>query len=390
MDSGDRNPTDKSSSEDGRSGTKLTPGMRPGARYIYYRLYTKDGPLESNSPIYSNDRFISRIASSSVRPPHTATSLLRYLCKIEGLALQNCILFQSLSEITALDDLIHLSLWGTTGPGTSNGDPMALVVDKSAAERRSQVTSVVQPQGLFEGDHEHRYVYYCVYDDDGEIVPKTSFDDNNPSLGRIKTLSVPPPHTVSSLKNYVIKSEDVSAINVLLFEDEGSESAMTDNDALTLLSDTFPGFTEDRPIAITYESGTANGSADNEDPDDIQTRKLMEALAQVKKELNEVREGWEKAKETHVREINEALSAILPAQLKPSTFTKILKATNDWGRRSMRPIVVSLVFIDLSRVIPPAEVVDYRMEWLPGDKLFWKTGFFISDPTSFLDDVVFC
>ena len=33
-------------------------------------------------------------------------------------------------------------------------------------------------------------------------------------------------------------------------------------------------------------------------------------------ELAEVREGWEKAKETHVREINEAISAILPAQLK--------------------------------------------------------------------------
>ena len=30
---------------------------------------------------------------------------------------------------------------------------------------------------------------------------------------------------------------------------------------LTLIADsnTFPGFTEDRPIAITYESGTTNG-----------------------------------------------------------------------------------------------------------------------------------
>ena len=78
-------------------------------------------------------------------------------------------------------------------------------------------------------------------------------------MGRADTLSVSPPHIVSSLKNYIIKSEDVSGHHVQLFEDEGSESAMNDSDALTLLSDIFPGFIEDRPIAITYESGTTNG-----------------------------------------------------------------------------------------------------------------------------------
>jgi len=102
-------------------------------------------------------------------------------------------------------------------------------------------------------------VYYRVYDDDGEIVSKTSFNENNPSLGRVNTLSVPPPHTASSLKNCIIKSEDVSGHNVQLFEDEGSGSAMNDSDALNLLSNIFPGFTEDRPMAITYESGTKNG-----------------------------------------------------------------------------------------------------------------------------------
>ena len=102
-------------------------------------------------------------------------------------------------------------------------------------------------------------MYYRVYDDDGDIVPKTSFHEDNPSLGRVNTLSVPPPYTVSSLKNCVIKAEDVLGDNVHLFEDEDSESAMNDGDALTLLSDMFPGFIEDRPIAITYESGTKDG-----------------------------------------------------------------------------------------------------------------------------------
>ena len=45
---------------------------------------------------------------------------------------------------------------------------------------------------LFENRPHEFSVYYLVYDDDGEIVSKMSFDENNPSLGRVNTLSVPP------------------------------------------------------------------------------------------------------------------------------------------------------------------------------------------------------
>jgi hypothetical protein len=102
-------------------------------------------------------------------------------------------------------------------------------------------------------------VYYRLYDDDGGAVSKTTFGEKNATLGRVNTLSVPPPHIVSSLKNCIIKSEDLSGHNVQLFEDEGSESAMNDSYPLTLFSDTFPGFIEDRPIAITYELGMKDG-----------------------------------------------------------------------------------------------------------------------------------
>ena len=60
-----------------------------------------------------------------------------------------------------------------------------------------------------------------------------------PLWGRVNTFCAPP-HTVSSLKNHIIKSEDVSGHAAQLFEEEGSESAMNDSDVLTLLSDTFP------------------------------------------------------------------------------------------------------------------------------------------------------
>ena len=113
-----------------------------------------DGPLESINPIYSNDHYISRILSTSVRPPHTVTSLKRYLCKIEDVAFENCALYQSLSENTALKDSAHLSLRGISGPGSSVDDPMALV---SSNKRLSPVESSVASQELLERDLKQRY-----------------------------------------------------------------------------------------------------------------------------------------------------------------------------------------------------------------------------------------
>ena len=103
--------------------------------------------------------------------------------------------------------------------------------------------------------------YYHIYDKQGETISKTSFDQNTPSLGRVNTLAIPPPHTLASLKNHLIKSENILVRDVQIFEDEDAESLMNDADAITLLSDSFPGCMEDQPIAVTYEVqvGSNNG-----------------------------------------------------------------------------------------------------------------------------------
>jgi len=111
-------------------------------RTAYYRLYTTEGPLESNNPIFSNDRFISRISSKSVRPPHTVASLKRYVCKIEGVeGPEKGALYLSLSEEKPLDDSARLALRGNSGPGSSEVDPVVFVVDKGAAEKRPKSMS---------------------------------------------------------------------------------------------------------------------------------------------------------------------------------------------------------------------------------------------------------
>ena len=107
---------------------------------MYYRLYTKLGAFESNYPLYHNDRFIGRIPTKSFAPPHTVASIKRSLCKFEGLlepdkALQ---VFTPLSSPAPKEDSARLSLKSPSGPGLSEQDPIALIVE---SEKRTEEVS---------------------------------------------------------------------------------------------------------------------------------------------------------------------------------------------------------------------------------------------------------
>ena len=56
-----------------------------------------------------------------------------------------------------MGDSTRLLFRGTTGPGPSDVDPVALIVDTRAAEKRSQASSSVESQELLERDYEQRY-----------------------------------------------------------------------------------------------------------------------------------------------------------------------------------------------------------------------------------------
>ena len=95
-------------------------------------------------------------------------------------------------------------------------------------------------------------VHYRVYEENGEVVSKTSFDENDSSLGRINILSIPPPHSVASLKSRLSKAEGASGRSCQLFEDEGGEITMKDDDIITSLTNSYPGASEEEPIAVVY------------------------------------------------------------------------------------------------------------------------------------------
>ena len=113
-------------------------------RPVYYRLYTKDGAIESYNYIYSNDRSIGRIITKAVAPPHTVSSLKRYLCKMEGFpGAENSDLYETLSSQSAMmPDSTRISLLGQSGIGSSVDNPAALVIGNTNFGKRARNTDL--------------------------------------------------------------------------------------------------------------------------------------------------------------------------------------------------------------------------------------------------------
>jgi len=189
----------------------------------------------------------------------------KYLCRIEGLSDTSSTLFESLSSQTAIEESFRFTVREYSGPGVSEDDPMVLVVGVEDAKKRSASTArseglpdVVQAEPHYGTSQDVVInpgllispVYYRLYNEVGILASKTSFDSKDSSLGRIETLSIPPPQTISSLSSQVMKAKSFVTRTVQLFQDMDGEVPMTDNDHLPLQAQAYPGHLEDEPITI--------------------------------------------------------------------------------------------------------------------------------------------
>ncbi|EDR06217.1 uncharacterized protein LACBIDRAFT_294706, partial [Laccaria bicolor S238N-H82] len=112
------------------AGTIREATVRSGPRYVYYRLYTKDGAIESNNAIYSNDRSLGRIDAKDVAPPYTVILLKNVLCRKEGFKTSDrSNLYLSVPSYMPMEDGTRLSLTAQSGPGLYEHEPVVLVVD---------------------------------------------------------------------------------------------------------------------------------------------------------------------------------------------------------------------------------------------------------------------
>ncbi|EDR03964.1 uncharacterized protein LACBIDRAFT_306272 [Laccaria bicolor S238N-H82] len=267
---GHDHPSNSTPSLDGR-GAELAsqdgkPTTRTGPNYVYYCLYTKLGAFESNHALYCNDRFIGRIPSKSIAPPRTVASIKRSLCKLEGLSEPDkALLFTLLSSPAPKEDSARLFSSASSGPGLSEQDPIALIVE---SEKRTKNITLSEKLPECSDDTDIHYVYYRLYssEGDGDEKAKTSFDESDMSLGRINAVFIAPPHTAGSLKACIAKAEGLVTPghalynDMELFQDTDSDAAMSDTDVISFQGDTYPGSDQGDPVALV--NATTNTAAD--------------------------------------------------------------------------------------------------------------------------------
>ena len=91
-------------------------------------MYRKGGPSGPNSAIYNDDHSIGRLEVKSITPPHTAGSLKQNLHKIESSPSTILRLLISIWSQEFCDDSYRFDLSGETYPGSSEHEPVVLLV----------------------------------------------------------------------------------------------------------------------------------------------------------------------------------------------------------------------------------------------------------------------
>ncbi|EDR13903.1 uncharacterized protein LACBIDRAFT_321574 [Laccaria bicolor S238N-H82] len=207
------------------------------------------GAFESKHPLYKNDRFIGRIPTKSFSPPYTVASIKLSLCELEGLSEPDkARLFTPLSSSAPKDDSARLSLEGPSGPGLSEQDPIALVVESEM--RTEEAAAQLEKLPERSDNTEINYGKSC---GKGDEKAKTSFDKSDISLGRINTLFIAPPHTAGSLKACIAKFEGLRVTQGhALYKDK--DILMSDTDVISFQNKTYPGSDEGNPVALATDS----------------------------------------------------------------------------------------------------------------------------------------
>ena len=84
----------------------------------------------------------------------------------------------------------------------------------------------------------------------------------NPFLGRIKAISLPPPHTIKVIKNCTAKMENIiDCTSISLFLTPYSNSPMRDADMVAIHDPIGPGSTPQEPLALVAKMLDSEQSA---------------------------------------------------------------------------------------------------------------------------------
>ena len=186
-----------------------------------------------------------------------------------------------------MEDSTLLSIFGDSGPGLSEYEPMALVIDPPDVNAsrvcnflvaESEMTEFIEPldepyrEWIFYRilDNLHlsvnQLVYYRVYNEDGEVESLQHFKTADKSLGRISIASITPPHTIATLKNRIAGAELIDKAQMAsmkLFKDITGQDLIKDDDDDPFLRLT--GRSESRPMALIHPPRSTEPASDTDE-----------------------------------------------------------------------------------------------------------------------------
>ncbi|KAJ7916023.1 hypothetical protein B0H13DRAFT_1998694 [Mycena leptocephala] len=184
----------------------------PEPRYIYYRVYTRDGAIPSKTAVDPRSPFMGRVIARSVPPPHTVASLKRRLVSAENISdpvgLRTVLYLNAVAQ-APMNDTTKVKIVGPS-PDISGATPetafaLALVEELTVEE----VAKVSVMLSTAETREDPRYLYYHLYTQSGEDTSRVSFNPHDPALGRIERFRIPPPLGPASIKRCIAKVEAI-------------------------------------------------------------------------------------------------------------------------------------------------------------------------------------
>ena len=93
-------------------------------------------------------------------------------------------------------------------------------------------------------------MYYLLYADDDEMASKVAIDPERPSLGRIRADSVPPPHSLASIKRCISRVERIPELaHANLFADISCDTPLKEGH-ISIFGTDGPGVSPNEPMAI--------------------------------------------------------------------------------------------------------------------------------------------
>lgn len=121
-------------------------------------------------------------------------------------------------------------------------------------------------------------MYYQIFTQHAAVIPRVSFDPNDPYIGRIDVRALALPRTISILKRYVADMEHLLITDIIALRINEDDEAAADDNARILRDVGSPGTSPESPLAIIIKHSNFPQSLEIATAKDLPSSELHEIL----------------------------------------------------------------------------------------------------------------